>query len=118
MNRKERRAAAVNARRGAQKAAKAAEDVQTTKALVNAQLLQDDIHAAVKRSLGDKPATVEDLKVIIHCLGMTAAGLACQVGASESEFIGKMSIYIKQVRKALGLPDEEPEAEGPSLVLP
>ncbi len=113
MNRKDRRAADKLARK-ADKAADRQTDVAADPKKILAAQLQDEIQKAIQ-SVGAQPS---DMPVIVQALGLTAAGLSCRLGVSTSEFTKAMGTYMKQVRDALGLPEEETEPSGPTIVLP
>lgn len=113
MNRKERRATEKQNRK-ADKAIGKQSDVAVDSRFSLSGAIQDEVHKALQR-LGLGP---DDIPVIVHALGMTAAGLACRVGVEPEEFGGKMSLYLTQVKQVVDEAQADEGAGGPSLVMP
>jgi hypothetical protein len=95
-------------------------DVATDGKGVKANVLQTEILGAIQKHM--EPS---DGLLAVQVLGLTAAGIAVEIGVSDDDFAQGMALYIRQTReqirkarKALGIDDGSDDQGGPTLVLP
>lgn len=112
MNRKDRRATAAQ-ERSVEKAINKQTDVAVDPRFALSGAIQDEVKKVIER-LGLGP---DHIPIIVHALGMMAAGLACRAGVEPEEFGTKMALYLTQVKQVVEAAQADDD-KGPSLVLP